>query len=47
MKLYTKYQKPGSSSFTKEFFLKDFPYLGLCKTSDTLDGFSFDPEALI
>ena len=33
MKLHTKYQKPGPSSFREEVF-KVFPYKRLCKTND-------------
>ena len=40
MKLRTKYQRPGTSSFRQEAF-KVFPYMCLCKTSDTRAGVIF------
>ena len=46
MKLHTKYQSPGLSTFTQDDF-QVFSYMGLCKTCDPLGGTTFDPEAVI
>ena len=43
MKLCIKYQRPGSSAFRQEDF-QNFPYMGLCKTSDPRRGAIFLPK---
>ena len=42
MKLHTKYQKPGPSTFILEEFF--FSYMSLCKESDTWGAAIFDVQ---
>ena len=46
MKLCIKYQRPGPSASDKKIF-KNFPYMGLCKKSESWRGAIFDPRAII